>query len=81
MRMLLPVGRSVLAILAGYAGLFSILILPAPIALLLGILAIIDIRKNPEKHGMGRAVFAVITGGLFSIPLIFLLFMLVMEGS
>lgn len=69
MRMLLPVGRSGLAIAAGYAGLFSILVFPAPIALLLGILAIIDIERHPEKHGMGRAVFAVIAGGIFSILL------------
>ena len=62
MRLLLPVGRSGLAIAAGYAGLFSLIILPAPIALLLGSLAIIDIRKHPKKHGMGRAVFGVIMG-------------------
>lgn len=70
MRMLLPVGRSGLAIAAGYAGLFSILMFPAPIAVLLGILAILDIRRNPEKHGMGRAVFALIMGGIFSVVLL-----------
>ena len=68
--MILPVGRSGLAIAAGYVGLLSILFFPAPIALLLGILAIIDIRRNPEKHGMGRAVFALIMGGLFSVLLL-----------
>ena len=68
--MLLPVGRSGLAIAAGYAGLFSILMFPAPIAVLLGILAILDIRRNPEKHGMGRAVFALIMGGIFSVVLL-----------
>ena len=66
MRMILPVGRSGLAIAAGYAGLFSILFFPAPIAVLLGILAIVDIKRHPEKHGMGRAIFALIMGGLFS---------------
>jgi len=70
MRMILPVGRSGLAIAAGYAGLLSILMFPAPIALLLGILAILDIRRNPEKHGMGRAVFALIMGGIFSVLLL-----------
>ena len=68
--MILPVGRSGLAIAAGYAGLLSILMFPAPIALLLGILAILDIRRNPEKHGMGRAVFALIMGGIFSVLLL-----------
>jgi hypothetical protein len=70
MRMILPVGRSILAIAAGYAGLFAILIFPAPIALILGILAVIDIKRHPEKYGMGRAIFALITGGLFSALLV-----------
>jgi hypothetical protein len=90
MRMILPVGRSGLAIAAGYAGLFSILCFlapiafgyaglfsilcfPAPIALILGILAVIDIKRHPEKHGMGRAVFAMLTGGLFSALLVLFL--------
>jgi hypothetical protein len=60
MRILLPVGRSAWAIAAGYAGLFSVLILPAPIGLILGIVAIVDIKKHPERHGMGRAVFAIV---------------------
>ena len=77
MRMILPVGRSGLAIAAGYAGLFSVLCLPAPIALILGILAIIDIKRHPEKHGMGRAVFALIMGGLFSI----LLFVFILSAA
>lgn len=66
MRMLLPIGRSWWALVAGYLGLVSILLLPAPFALFCGIMGIIDIRKNSEKHGMGRCVFAVIVGGLFS---------------
>ena len=70
MRMLLPVGRSGLAIAAGYAGLFAVLIPLAPIALLLGILAVRDLRRHPEKHGMGRAVFALIMGGLGTLLLL-----------
>jgi hypothetical protein len=68
--MLIPVGRSGLAIAAGYAGLISVLFFPAPIALLLGILAICDIRKNPHKHGMGRAVFGLVMGIIFTILLL-----------
>jgi len=75
MRMILPVGRSILAIAAGYAGLFSILLFPAPIALILGILAVIDIKRHPEKHGMGRAVFALITGGFFTVFLLLFVFL------
>lgn len=70
MRALLPVGRSGLAIAAGYVALLSLFLLPAPFALALGIAAVMDIRKNPEKHGMGRAVFAIIVGGLFTALII-----------
>lgn len=80
MRVILPVGRSVLSILAGYAGLFSILILPAPIALGLGIASIIDLKKHPEKYGMGRAVFAVAAGALFTIPLILFMILFIAES-
>jgi sugar phosphate permease len=69
MRMLLPVGRSGWAIAAGYLGLFAFIILPAPLAVIISIVAIIDIRKHPEKHGMGRAIFGLIAGLLGSAVL------------
>ena len=71
MRMLLPVGRSGWAIAAGYAGLFSILCFPAPIAIILGAIAIYDIKKHPKRHGMGRAVFGLVMGIIGTIVLIF----------
>jgi hypothetical protein len=63
-RWVLPVGRSGWAIAAGYAGLFALLLIPAPIALILGIGAVLDIRRHPKKRGMGRAIFAILTGAL-----------------
>lgn len=70
-RMLLPVGRSPWAIAAGYLGLFSVIIIPAPFALIVSIIAIIDIIKSKKtqhpKYGLGRAIFGLIMGGLFSI--------------
>jgi hypothetical protein len=69
MRLLLPVGRSVLAIIAGYLGLFSVLLIPAPVALLVGILALRDMRRNPTKHGMGRAIFGIVMGTLGTLLL------------
>lgn len=71
MRMILPVGRSGTAIAAGYLGLFSVLLFFAPFALLFGILAVIDIKKHKEKHGMGRAIFGIVMGALFTLVLIF----------
>lgn len=65
-RMLLPVGRSGWAIAAGYLGLFGLIIIPAPIALIVSIIAILDIRKSKDtdkpKCGMGRAIFGLIVG-------------------
>lgn len=69
-RMLLPVGRSGYAIAAGYLGLFSLLVVPAPLALLFGVIAVIHIKRNPDKHGLGRAVFAIIMGALGSAVLL-----------
>ena len=73
-RMLIPVGRSGWAIAAGYLGLFAFLILPAPLALIVSIVAILDIRKSraaeKPKHGMGRAIFGLITGILGTMVLI-----------
>ena len=43
-----------------------VLMIFAPCALITGIIAIIDIRKHPERHGMGRAIFGVVMGAVFS---------------
>ena len=72
MRILLPVNRSGYAIVAGYLGLISILLIPAPFALLFGVLGMRDIKNNDEKHGMGRAIFGIVMGAIFSI--LFLIF-------
>ena len=74
MRMVLPVGRSGFAIAAGYLGLLSVLIIPAPLALVFGILAIRDIKKSANdehpKHGMGRAIFGLVMGAIGSIIIV-----------
>lgn len=62
MRMVLPVGRSLWAIAAGYLGLFSILGCAGPFALVVSIIAIIDIKRHPDRRGMGRAIFGLIMG-------------------
>lgn len=63
-RMLLPVGRSGWAIAAGYAGLFAVICFPAPLALFFGVMAIIDLKRNPHKHGWGRAIFGAVMGAV-----------------
>ena len=72
---LIPVGQSVYAVIAGYAGLLSLGCCPlGPIAVLFGILAIADLRRNPEKHGMLRAIVGIVLG---SIGFIFLIVVLI----
>lgn len=69
MRFVVPLNTSPLAILAGYLGLVSVLCVPAPFALLLGILALQGLKKNPKQDGKGRAIFAIVMGAIFSVPL------------
>jgi hypothetical protein len=70
MRMLLPIGRSGYAIIAGYFGLFSLIVFPAPLALIFGLLALRDIKQHPEKGGKGRAIFGVVMGTIFTLILV-----------
>lgn len=65
-RLLIPVGRSGWAIAAGYLGLFSLVLIPAPLSVIISIIAIRDIRRSTltakVKHGMGRAIFGLVMG-------------------
>jgi len=71
MRALIPVGKTGWAIAAGYLGLASVFVIPAPFAVIVSIIAIVDIQKSKgidnKKRGMGRAVFGLIMGLFFSI--------------
>jgi hypothetical protein len=79
-RMLLPVGRPVSAIAAGYCGLIGIVPmcgLPFSIAAVVcGIVALGTIGKNPELSGKGRAWFGIILGLLATLFSLFLLVIL-----
>jgi len=75
LRMVAPIDRSGWAIAAGYLGLFAVLVLPAPVALLVSIVAVWDVatrekRKGEKVHGMGRAIFGLVMGLLFSLLLL-----------
>ncbi len=71
MRFLLPVGRSGWAIAAGYLGLFSVGLVLAPIAIIVSIVALRDLKMNPKKFGKGRAIFGLVMGILGSVALPF----------
>jgi hypothetical protein len=67
MRMVLPVGRSPMAIASGYLGLLSPMGIFAPFALLTGVLALRTLKRQTELHGAGRAWFGIVMGALFSM--------------
>ena len=80
-RLLLPVGRSIYAIIAGYFGLFSLIIFPAPLAIIFGLLALRDIKKNPKLGGRGRAIFGLVMGVIFTlVPAAFILITIARGG-
>lgn len=73
LRFVIPVNPSVWAVAAGYAGIFAILLPLAPIAIILGLVALKDLKKNPAKTGKGRAVFAIAAGAVWTLVLIYVL--------
>ena len=71
LRMLIPIGRSVHAIIAGYLGLLSLgCCALGPFAIVFGVLAVMDIRKNPKKGGIVRAIVGIVLGGLGTLGLV-----------
>ena len=81
LRMLFPVGRSGWAIASGYLGLISVLCLPSPLALFTGIMALREMKRNPKKHGMGRAIFGLVMGSIGTILLALFLVLAAFKGT
>ncbi len=67
MKWILPVGRSGLAIAAGYLGLFSLVGVFAPVSVVVSILALRDLKEHPARLGRGRAIFGLVMGILFTL--------------
>jgi hypothetical protein len=70
LRAILPVGRTALSIVAGYLAFTTIFCVPSPIVLGIGIWALVDLKKKPGMHGMGRAIFAIVTGAIGTIAML-----------
>lgn len=70
MRFVAPIHTSVWALVAGYLGLISMLLVFAPFSLIAGVLALRDLKAHPHKTGKGRAIFAVVMGVVFSVILV-----------
>lgn len=54
-------GYAAIAVIASYLSIFGY---PAPFALLFGFLALIDIKSNPGKRGLGAAIVGIVVGTL-----------------
>ena len=80
LRAVIPINTTPLAIAAGYVGLISVLCVPAPLALVLGILALRELKRKPNRDGRYRAVFAIVMGVIFTIPLVALVVALVVRN-
>ncbi|MBS0206324.1 MAG: DUF4190 domain-containing protein [Planctomycetes bacterium] len=70
-RMLIPVGRPISSIAAGYCALFGVIpLLGLPFSLaavVCGIYALGVIKRNPDLSGSGRAWFGIVLGGLMTL--------------
>lgn len=74
LKYLLPMGTPPIPLIAGYLGLFSVLIIPAPFALLFGIFGLKQLKKRDHSYGYGRCWTAIILGSIFTIlPIVLLL--------
>lgn len=72
LRWILPIGRDPVAIAAGYIAFAGFLIFPAPIALLVGLVAAVRLHRRPGRLGWARTIFALVIGGLGSLALVLL---------
>ncbi len=73
LRFVIPVNPSGWAVAAGYAGIFAVLLPLAPIAIILGLVALKDLKKNPSKTGLGRAIFGIVAGTVCTLFFIYIL--------
>lgn len=67
---ILPVNRSICAVIAGYLGLLSITGIFAPFAIVFGLLGLREIKKNPSLRGSGRAWFGIAMGAICTIAVL-----------
>jgi hypothetical protein len=68
LKWLVPINVSPYAVVSCYSGLFGflfcILVVPSLLAIVMGVLALSDLKKNPHLSGKGRAWFGLVTGSL-----------------
>ena len=73
LHLVLPMGTPLSAIIAGYLGLFSVLMFPAPFALVTGFVGLAQIKKNGGHYGKVRCWVGIILGGIFTLLILWLI--------
>ncbi|GEM_PF-3694228 len=74
----IPIGTPIIAVIAGYLGLCSLLVSPlGPFAILTGILGLGMIKKKAQKRGKARCWVGIILGTLSTALLIFVIIMVI----
>ena len=78
MRFIAPTAQtSGMALLSGYLGIFGFFFCAlGPIAILTGFLGLRDLKKNPHKHGVGRAWTGIILGGIQTLIGLYLVYLI-----
>jgi succinate dehydrogenase hydrophobic anchor subunit len=79
LRFVLPMATPIFAVAAGYLGLFSVLIFPAPLALIFGILGLRQINAEEHAYGRVRCWVGIILGGLFSVLLLWIIVVMIVS--
>lgn len=85
-RALLPIGRPFSAIAAGYLGLVSPFLpligcVTGLAAIILGIVALKAIARNPELSGKGRAWFGIVAGALAIMITLLIVVVAIIDSS
>jgi hypothetical protein len=75
MRAMLPVGNAPMAVAAMWVGLVSLLCcFLGPVAIVLSIVALVELNRDPDKGGKVHAIFGLIAGSVTTlIAIIFLM--------
>ncbi|MBO6513223.1 MAG: DUF4190 domain-containing protein [Phycisphaerales bacterium] len=71
LKYLIPMGTSPIPMIAGYLGLFSILVFPAPFALIFGVVGLKQLKNKNITNGKGRCWTGIILGSIFTaLPIV-----------
>jgi len=66
LRYVIPVNTPIAALAAGYLGLLSVLLIPAPLAIITGVIGLVQISRRDNARGHARCWFGIAAGLLFS---------------